>query len=113
MRDRRSSRRRCDLLLAHGADPTMTREPGGITCLHWVFHFDEIWINQASKALVKSGAVINARMTLDLLLFHYLLVLPAGTPMHWAVAAGQKVATEPLRLWCRSIYSQWVRSIRL
>ena len=85
-----------ELLLAYGADPTITREPGGITCLHWIFHFDEMWIDQASKALVKSGADVNALLLCSLPIFHYPFKLPAGTPLHWAVSVGQETAIKSL-----------------
>lgn len=85
-----------ELLLAYGADPTITREPGGVTCLHWIFHFDEMWIDQASKALVKSGADVNAILLCNLPIFHYPFKLPAGTPLHWAVSVGQETAIKSL-----------------
>ena len=85
-----------ELFLTYGADPSITRESGGITCLHWIFHFDEMWIDQASKALVKYGADVNAILIFDLPMSHYPFKLPAGTPLHWAVLVGQKAAVKSL-----------------
>lgn len=85
-----------ELLLAHGANPALRLDSARPTCPHWIFQFYEICIDPASKALVTSGADINALASERLLLFHFPFVLPPGTPLHWAVAAGQKVFIEGL-----------------
>lgn len=85
-----------EVLLANGADPSISYLPGGFTCLHWIFAFDEEWVEHAAKALVKSGASVMASTYEELPLFHYPFLLPCGTPLHWAVATCQNAAIKSL-----------------
>lgn len=85
-----------EVLLANGADPSIPHSPGGFTCLHWIFAFDEQWVEHAAKALVKSGASVMASTNQEMPLFHYPFVLPCGTPLHWAVATCQNAAVKSL-----------------
>lgn len=85
-----------EVLLASGADPSIPCSPGGFTCLHWIFAFDEQWVEHAAKALVKSGASVMASTNQEMPLFHYPFVLPCGTPLHWAVATCQNAAIKIL-----------------
>lgn len=85
-----------EVLLAHGADPSIPYLPGGFTCLHWIFAFDEQSVEHAAKALVKSGASVMAFTYQELPLFHYPFLLPCGTPLHWAVATCQNAAIKSL-----------------
>lgn len=85
-----------EVLLANGADPSIPYLPGGFTCLHWIFAFDEQWVEHAARALVKSGASVMASTHQELPLFHYPFLLPCGTPLHWAVATCQNAAVKSL-----------------
>lgn len=85
-----------EVLVANGADPSIPYSPGGFTCLHWIFAFDEQWVEHAAKALVKSGASVMASTNQEMPLFHYPFVLPCGTPLHWAVATCQNAAVKTL-----------------
>jgi ankyrin repeat protein len=73
-------------LLNHGADASIACAAFQATCLHWLFAFDPADQYLAAKQLIDSGAQINAMVPEVVPFPHYPFTLPAGTPLHWAVA---------------------------
>lgn len=67
-----------------------------ITCLHWAFAFDPSIQDTAVTRLVQSGLDIDAKASHPLPFFHYPFELPAGAPLHWAVATGSHTAIRAL-----------------
>ena len=81
-------------LLNLGADPAVSCTAFGLTCLHWVFGFDSDVLTIAIKELVARGADLNAVASEETPFFHYPFTLPAGTPLHWAVATSSHDAVQ-------------------
>jgi serine/threonine protein kinase len=73
-------------LLDYGADPSIVCTDSQISCLHWLFAFDNDHQVQVVRSFSERGAKINALATYEVPFFHYPFVLPSGTPLHWAVA---------------------------
>lgn len=72
-------------LLDHGADPSLSCTDFGITCLHWLFSFELRDLSQAVAKLVDKGANMDAHVSKAVPFLHYPFMLPAGTPLHWAI----------------------------
>ena len=81
-------------LLELGADPKIRVGEFGISCLHWLFNFDDVQVNHVARLLIDHGSDPNVRLN-DLTShshrryvyqmhspFHW----PLGTPLHWACA---------------------------
>ncbi|KAF2812982.1 ankyrin [Mytilinidion resinicola] len=83
-------------LLDYGADPARPCTTFGITCLHWLFCFDENFQDEAVAHFFSRGADIDATARDELPFWHYPFVLPAGTPLHWAVVTSSRVAISAL-----------------
>ncbi|KAK0670324.1 hypothetical protein QBC41DRAFT_372665 [Cercophora samala] len=83
-------------LLDHGADASVISTRFRVSCLHWIFAFPDAVQERAAQRLVESGANINAVSRLPLPFFHYPFVLPAGTPLHWAVVLSNQQAISTL-----------------
>lgn len=94
----RSSWEHVKLLLGRGADPSVTCTASAITCLHWIFAFDAGTCTIAVRKMLKAGADFNASTSpnVELPFPHYPFVLPAGTPLHWAVATSSHEAIKAL-----------------
>jgi ankyrin repeat protein len=76
------------ILLSHGANCRIPCTQWVITCLHWVFAFDEDRQADVVSWLIHNGADPDA-LTNDATPFpHFPFVLPPGTALHWAVATG-------------------------
>ena len=84
------------ILLAHGADPTISNGKPGITCSHWLIAFHDDDVYQATKSLKQHGADLNALTLEDLPTMHYPFILPRGSPLHWAVTASREWIIECL-----------------
>jgi ankyrin repeat protein len=83
-------------LLNRGADAAVRCTQFNISPLHWLFAFD---INVQSKViglLVDGGADLDARTAEPLPFFHFPFLLPAGTPLHWAVVTSSHTAIQAL-----------------
>jgi ankyrin repeat protein len=85
-------------LLGKGADPSIACTASRITCLHWVMTFDTTVLELAVRRLVQKGADVNAQIpsNLETPFPHYPFVLPAGTPLHWAVTTSRHCAVKAL-----------------
>ncbi|ERF73239.1 hypothetical protein EPUS_08790 [Endocarpon pusillum Z07020] len=73
-------------LMRRGACASVRCTSFEISCMHWVFAFGEMFQAEAVIQLKGRGADLNARTSTEVPFFHYPFVLPAGTPLHWAVA---------------------------
>jgi ankyrin repeat protein len=75
-------------LCTDGADASIIGEPGGATCLHWLFAFPEHEIHNVAGHLIRNGAQIDAELTTSLPVTKYTFPFswPPGTALHWAVA---------------------------
>lgn len=83
-------------LLNHGADAAGRYTNFDISPLHWTFAFD---VNAQAKlvALLRDhGLGLNSRTSEPLPFFHFPFLLPAGTPLHWAVVIGSHTAIQTL-----------------
>ncbi|KAF1992975.1 hypothetical protein P154DRAFT_583255 [Amniculicola lignicola CBS 123094] len=94
----RGSWKHVELLLGRGADPFVKCTASGITSLHWIFAFDSEICGIAVKEMLRAGADIHALVppNVEVPFPHYPFVLPAGTPLHWAVAASSHDAIRAL-----------------
>jgi ankyrin repeat protein len=85
-------------LLDTNADPSIKCTASGITCMHWIIAFDMPVCKLAVRGLVEAGAKVDALVSVreDTPFPHYPFVLPAGTPLHWAVATARHEAIKAL-----------------
>ncbi|KAL2060584.1 hypothetical protein VTL71DRAFT_9225 [Oculimacula yallundae] len=83
-------------LLDRGADAKQSNTAYGVSCLHWIFVFDPSVQAEVVKRLLNSGVDINALTTWPVPFFHYPFILPAGTPLHWAVVLKENVTIQAL-----------------
>ncbi|KAI1414645.1 ankyrin repeat-containing domain protein [Hypoxylon sp. FL1857] len=83
-------------LLNRGATAPGNYSQYGTTCLHWIFAFDPSIQSLAVTKLVESGIDIDSKASRSPPFFHYPFGLPAGTPLHWAVATGSHTAIQAL-----------------
>ncbi|KAI4264148.1 MAG: hypothetical protein L6R42_000729 [Xanthoria sp. 1 TBL-2021] len=92
-------------LVTLGADPTLATRPFGITCLHWLFNFDEDQTHAVASLLTSNNtALVNTRITpvsighqqTPIPAEHFPFHWPFGTPMHWAVAMRSRKAIDVL-----------------
>jgi ankyrin repeat protein len=83
-------------LLDHGADASIQCTSIGITCLHWLFAFDEHDQEHACSRLVSAGADVDAMTALITPFLHYPFVLPLGSSLHWAVVLGAQTTVKVL-----------------
>ncbi|KAL2063657.1 hypothetical protein VTL71DRAFT_5462 [Oculimacula yallundae] len=80
------------VLLDAGANAAVLCTEFQISCLHWLFVFEESLQSIAATRLVASGADPNALLGKEVPFPQYPFLLPAGTPMHWAVMTGSHCA---------------------
>ena len=94
----RGSWQHIELLLDRGADPSMKCTASEITCLHWIFALDDERCGIAVRRMLRAGADINALIppNIETPFPHYPFVLPAGSPLHWAVAISSHDAIRAL-----------------
>jgi ankyrin repeat protein len=86
-----------EVLLDYRADPAIKCTASEFTCLHWAIGFDTAVCKTVVQELIKAGAEVNALVSLQDTPFpHYPFVLPAGTPLHWAVATSRHVTIKAL-----------------
>lgn len=83
-------------LLNHGAKAYGGCTQFQMTCLHWVFALDPPVQSTAVARLVQGGADIDAVTPRPVPFIHYPFSLPAGTPLHWAIATGSYTAIQAL-----------------
>jgi ankyrin repeat protein len=67
-----------------------------ITCLHWLFAFDEHDQEHACSRLVFAGADVDTMPVLITPFLHYPFVLPLGSSLHWAVVLGAQITVRVL-----------------
>jgi len=86
------------LLCQHGADSAIPSFLNGLTCLHWLFNFPSTHIDTVLTTLEDSGGDVNALITPipNIVDYHFPFSWPAGTPLHFAVHAGNLVAITAL-----------------
>jgi ankyrin repeat protein len=80
-----------------GADKSIIGEPGGATCLHWLFTFPEQDMEDIATLLMQSGninAELGAKVPVPKNTFPF--AWPPGTPLHWAVASSSPRAVNVL-----------------
>jgi ankyrin repeat protein len=94
----RGSWKHAELLLGRGADPSLRCTASETTCLHWIFAFDSEFCGIAVKKMLAAEADINALIppNVEVPFPHSPFVLPAGTPLHWAVATSSQDAIRAL-----------------
>ncbi|KAI8941751.1 hypothetical protein NX059_002955 [Plenodomus lindquistii] len=94
----RGSWEHAELLLERGADASIKCTVAGITSLHWIFAFNGETCKVAVKGMLRAGADVNASIppNVELPFPHCPFVLPAGTPLHWAIATSSHDAIEAL-----------------
>ena len=85
-----------EVLLARGADPSIACTYAGLTCLHWLFNFDETIRLKAAQVLIEHGAEVDAMSRRDLPFFHYPFILPRGSALNWAVALSCRTTIQVL-----------------
>ena len=83
-------------LLRRGACPSIKCTIFEISCMHWVFAFDEKFQAEAIIELGCRRAGLNAATSQEIPFLHYPFVLPAGTPLHWAIATSSHTAVQAL-----------------
>lgn len=72
-------------LLDYGADPSIRCTAAGLTCLHWLFAFDDEEKAKATDKFIEQGANINELSNAPIPMYHFPFTLPQGSPLHWAV----------------------------
>lgn len=83
-------------LLDYGASAAVRCTRYKISCIHWVFAFDDHVQLQAVARLAAHGADLNGTLANPVPLPHYPFVLPAGTALHWAVVTSSHSAVKAL-----------------
>lgn len=85
-------------LCRYRADASLRGFPNGATCLHWLFNFPASQIDEVTTALVHCGADPNALLSssVPVLNYHWPFTWPAGSPLHWAIAASNVEAIKAL-----------------
>ena len=87
------------------ADATIASEPFGISCLHWLFSFNNDSIRPIARLLISDGkADIDAKVKSvaiggtkhQIPAQHFPFHWPFGTPFHWAIAARSTAAADVL-----------------
>ena len=83
-------------LLSSGADPSLAPQRNGLTCLHWLFHFERSDIDSVAENLILRGSTIDAICSESLPMLYYPFKTPTGTPLHWAVHMAAREAVSAL-----------------
>lgn len=86
------------LLLERGADASISSAESGFSCLHWVIAFEDGICEKLVQRLVNACGDVNmlSQRNRELPFPHYPFVLPAGSPLHWAVTMSHHSAIEAL-----------------
>jgi ankyrin repeat protein len=86
------------LLCQKGADASLAASDRRITCLHWMLNFPVAYLRQIVSAMLAAGADLDAALVGrgSLINYHFPLRWPAGTPLHWAVAASSPTTVKAL-----------------
>ncbi|KAK8009298.1 Ankyrin repeat protein [Apiospora marii] len=87
-----------------GADASLTAGEQEISCLHWLFQFDDHDILPTMELLIRQGADVDARTKTDtrngvrewIPFAHFPFHWPHGTPLHWASHVGSTAAADAL-----------------
>ena len=81
-----------------GVSATLRGPPNGATCLHWLFNFPSECLKEVADLLMKNGADVNAQLGTKStgVRWYFPFEWPAGSPLHWAVAASNAAAVEVL-----------------
>ncbi|KAI0528122.1 ankyrin repeat-containing domain protein [Xylaria bambusicola] len=72
-------------LLDMGANPSLRPRRKAPSCLHWLFAFHPDEVNTVTERLIEKGASTDILTSQGGKMFHYPFLLPAGSPLHWAV----------------------------
>jgi ankyrin repeat protein len=94
------------ILLDKGANAAIQCTPMMISCLHWIFTFEEIHQATAARALIAAGNDINAMAPQVTPFVHYPFTLPPGTPLHWSVSLRAYQSVENLINCGASLYAR-------
>jgi ankyrin repeat protein len=92
------------ILVEQGADASLITTHFGISCLHWLFNFDEVSIKDIAHLLVLKGAPVGAltqhvkdsKVIRQIPSEHFPFHWPQGAPIHWAAFARSTVAIDAL-----------------
>ncbi|KAK8119666.1 uncharacterized protein PG998_004292 [Apiospora kogelbergensis] len=87
-----------------GADASLTAGEHEISCLHWLFQFDDSHIPSTLDLLIQHGADVSARTKAGstkgdrnwIPATHFPFHWPHGTPLHWASHVGSITAAKAL-----------------
>lgn len=71
-----------------GVDASTTFYEGGVTCLHWLFNFPAVCMDEVAGSLIRCGAKVDVQTTARLVNYNYPYDWPRGSPLHWAVVSG-------------------------
>jgi ankyrin repeat protein len=93
-----------EILIKLGADASLVTTHFGISCLHWLFNFDEASIKDTARLLVLGGATVglltqhvkDAKVTRQIKSEHFPFHWPQGAPIHWASFARSPIAIDVL-----------------
>lgn len=85
-----------NLLMDYGAQASRNCTAFGITCLHWLFNFDAETHEALLTRLQECGGLLDACTKHPTPFPHYPFLLPAGTPLHWAVVTSSYAAIKTL-----------------
>ncbi|KAF3911191.1 Ankyrin-3 [Arthrobotrys entomopaga] len=91
------------LLCDHGADATVRENSKQPTCLHWLFNFDDEYVQAVANLLVAQGAKVDTVLEREYVNYHYPFTWPRGTALHWSIWARKKSAVKALLLLGASI----------
>lgn len=81
-----------------GVRATLPGPPNETTCLHWLFTFPSECLKEIADLLIQNGANVNAQLHTKnpTQRWFFPFAWPAGTPLHWAVAASDAAAVKVL-----------------
>ncbi|KAJ3568319.1 hypothetical protein NPX13_g6459 [Xylaria arbuscula] len=72
-------------LLDIGANPSLRPRRKAPSCLHWLFAFHPDDVQIVATKLIEKGASTDVLTSRGAKMFHYPFLLPAGSPLRWAV----------------------------
>jgi ankyrin repeat protein len=83
------------VLVKMNADASLLSHPFGISCLHWLFNFEEAELSEVVTLLTSQGArpsvvtqhLKDAKVIRHIPSKHFPFHWPQGTPIHWAAFA--------------------------
>ena len=93
-----------EILTVSGANAAICAGPFSVSCLHWLFNFDDEIIPSVALWLISRGAKLHARtkhikdgkIPRQISWHHFPFHWPPGTPLHWASFTRSSTAVEAL-----------------